>query len=119
MSNLGAKLALPRGFVIKESETIEAARLAIREDRPDVVFLDLNVGGMNGAAAIDEIATTNPDAKIIISTAMHREAPMVLNALSQGAHAYLRKPFRMSETREALVSLELLRNEDMREHPKK
>jgi len=57
---------------------------------PDVILLDLNLPGMGGLEALEEIPKVAPDAKIIILTQSDQEDD-VLNAIMLGASGYLLK----------------------------
>jgi two-component system nitrate/nitrite response regulator NarL len=58
--------------------------------KPDVILLDLNLPGMGGLEALEEIPKVAPDAKIIILTQSDQEDD-VLNAIMLGASGYLLK----------------------------
>jgi two-component system nitrate/nitrite response regulator NarL len=57
---------------------------------PDVILLDLNLPGMGGLEALEQIPKVAPDAKIIILTQSDQEDD-VLNAIMLGASGYLLK----------------------------
>ena len=57
---------------------------------PDVILLDLNLPGIGGLEALEEIPKVAPDAKIIILTQSDQEDD-VLNAIMLGASGYLLK----------------------------
>ena len=58
--------------------------------KPDVILLDLNLPGMGGLEALEQIPKVAPDAKIIILTQSDQEDD-VLNAIMLGASGYLLK----------------------------
>ena len=58
--------------------------------KPDVILLDLNLPGIGGLEALEEIPKVAPDAKIIILTQSDQEDD-VLNAIMLGASGYLLK----------------------------
>src|SRR5690606_29151117 len=74
--------------------------------KPDVVTMDLTMPEMDGITAIKEIMKADPQAKIIVCSAMGQEA-MVRDALSAGAKDFLVKPFQPERVIESLSALGL------------
>lgn len=62
------------------------------ELKPDVVMLDITMPEMNGIEALRQIKEINPNAKIIICSAMGQQA-MVAQAIQYGAKDFIVKPF--------------------------
>lgn len=60
--------------------------------KPDVVTMDLTMPEMQGIEAVRTIIAFDPQAKIIICSAMGQQA-MVVEALTAGAKNFLVKPF--------------------------
>ncbi len=73
---------------------------AYLEHRPDLVTLDLEMQPVGGMAALKEIRTADPAARVMIVTASFRRSD-VLEALSLGAGYVLRKPPRSQKLMEA------------------
>jgi DNA-binding NarL/FixJ family response regulator len=66
-------------------------REAIREavlHRPDVALLDLQMPGLDGFAAIRELARVAPDVGVCVLT-MHEDDDSVFTAVRAGARGYL------------------------------
>ncbi len=83
------------GFEVDDSRTAEEGLEKIREFRPDLVLLDINMPGMNGMDACREIrADTN--IAIIMLTVRDSEADKVA-ALDAGADDFVTKPFSTPE----------------------
>lgn len=76
--------------------TASSAELGFREaeklPRPDVIFLDVRLPGMDGLSAMSRLQDLAPDASIIVMTA-HGELETAVKAIRQGAFEYLTKPF--------------------------
>ncbi len=78
--------------VAGEAENGEEAIRKYKEIKPDVVLLDLTMPEMNGVEALRQIIAYDPNAKIIICSAMGQQA-MVVNAIESGAIDFVVKPF--------------------------
>lgn len=84
-----------QGYEVFDGRTGEEALLAIREQRFDLVLLDMNMPGMGGLAACREIRAGS-DAAIIMLTVRNSEQDKVA-ALDAGADDYITKPFGIPE----------------------
>ena len=83
------------GYEIDDAKTGEEALEKVREYRPDLVLLDINMPGMGGLAACRAIrADTN--IAIIMLTVRNSEADKVV-ALDAGADDFVTKPFSTPE----------------------
>lgn len=77
----------------------------VRELNPDIIFLDIEMPGLNGLNAAAELASRCPSAKVIFVTA-HQE--YAVDAFDTGAFGYLLKPVsaaRLSQTLERYAKL--------------
>jgi len=83
----------PEGFDIREASDGPSALAAIREDPPDLVFLDLNIPGTSGSEVLSELKADPATAgvRVIIVTATGEEARK--RVLGLGADGYFTKPF--------------------------
>jgi len=73
----------------------EAVRL-YREFRPDVVTMDILMEEMDGIQALDVIKRFDPNAKVIMISAVGLEAKLE-EAKMLGAAGYIKKPFKAAE----------------------
>lgn len=90
------------GFnVVGEAADGEEAVAKYVELRPDLVTMDITMPKMDGITAIKEIMKIDPNAKIIVCSAMGQK-PMVIDALNAGAKDFLVKPFDAERVIEAL-----------------
>ena len=64
-----------------------------KENKPDLVIMDITMPNMNGIDALREIKTFDPDAKVVMCSAMGQEA-MVMDAIKLGALDFIIKPFK-------------------------
>ena len=72
--------------------------------KPDVVVMDLSMGGMDGIAATREIVSRELPTKVLILT-MHSEEEYLLSALDAGASGYLVKSAAERELVDAVRAL--------------
>ena len=79
----------------------EEAVALYAELRPDVVTMDITMPKMDGITAIRKILEIDPNAKVIVCSAMGQK-PMVIEALNAGAKDFLVKPFQPERIIEAL-----------------
>ena len=89
------KIMLERnGFkVAGEADNGLAAIAKYKELMPDVVTMDITMPEMDGIEALKGIRQFDPNAKVIMVSAMGQE-PMVLDAVVNGAKSFIVKPFK-------------------------
>ncbi len=87
--------------VVGEAADGEQAVELYKELRPDMVTMDITMPKMDGITAIKEIMKIDPDAKMIVCSAMGQN-PLVIEALSAGAKDFLVKPFDAERVVESL-----------------
>ncbi len=90
------KWALMQDYEVMLAEDRESALKAFQRKKPDVVTLDLGLPPFptsveEGFAALSEILTSNPMAKIIVITGQG-EKEHALRAVADGAYDFLQKP---------------------------
>lgn len=83
------------GYEVDDAKTGEEALVKVREFRPSLVLLDINMPGMGGLAACREIRA-DTDIAIIMLTVRNAEADKV-QALDAGADDFVTKPFSTPE----------------------
>lgn len=64
-----------------------------KSEKPDLVIMDITMPNKDGIEALGEIKAFDPDAKIIMCSAMGQES-MVLEAVKLGAKDFIVKPFK-------------------------
>ncbi len=90
--------------VIGEAESGAQAVERYRELRPDMVTMDIVMPDMGGIDAVREIVKADPDAKILMCSAMGQQA-LVVEAIQAGAKDFVVKPFQPSRVLEAVQRL--------------
>jgi two-component system KDP operon response regulator KdpE len=83
------------GYEVDDAKTGEEALIKVREFRPDLVLLDINMPGMSGLSACREIRSDTTIA-VIMLTVRNSEADKV-EALDAGADDFITKPFSTPE----------------------
>ncbi len=94
---LRATLA-PLGYEVADAPSGEAALEALKDAKPDLVLLDLNLPGMNGLETCRQIRESleSSDAAILVLTVRNSEKDKVM-VLDAGADDYITKPFSTPE----------------------
>ena len=64
-----------------------------KELQPDIVTMDITMPEMSGLDALKEITKIDPQAKVVMVSAMGQEA-MVREAIVSGAKGFIVKPFK-------------------------
>lgn len=72
-----------------------------KELSPDLVTMDITMPEMDGIAALKEIKKIDPNAKVIMCSAMGQQA-MVIDAIQAGAKDFIVKPFQNDRVIEAI-----------------
>jgi two-component system, OmpR family, KDP operon response regulator KdpE len=80
-----------QGYEVHDAKSGEEALGALRDQRFDLVLLDVNMAGMGGLEACREIRSTS-EVAIIMLTVRNSEQDKVA-ALDAGADDYITKPF--------------------------
>ena len=73
-----------------EAESAEVGIDIVRDNKIDLVIMDLGLPGINGIEATKKIKQYNQDVKVVILTS-HNDSQEVLNSLKAGANAYCSK----------------------------
>lgn len=97
---LVAQILTNAGYRVVEAPDGLAALDAVREHRPELITLDVNMPGMDGFETARRIRTFS-DAYIVMITALSDEADVVLG-FGAGADDVVVKPFRVRELRARL-----------------
>ena len=69
--------------------------------RPDLVTMDITMPGMSGLECLKSIVEQDPEAKVVMMTAIG-QGPKIMEALESGARHYVTKPFETEKVVEAI-----------------
>jgi two-component system response regulator AlgR len=85
--------------VVGEADNGETALDVIDDEEPDLVLLDIRMGGIDGLQVGRQLAEMDVPPAVIFTTAYSEHA---LSAFDANAQAYLLKPIRLEKLRDAL-----------------
>lgn len=80
-----------RGMNVTTSITPDGAIQKVKDDNFDAIVLDLQMPGMDGLTALNEILKINPDMQVIILTG-HATLDKGIKAMKLGALDFIEKP---------------------------
>jgi len=80
------------GYRVFTMDRGEGAVATVREEKPEVVLLDIKMPGMDGIETLSQIREFNKESSIIILTA-YGSMDTVIEAMKLGAYDYITKPF--------------------------
>lgn len=87
--------------IIAEAENGEQAIGLVRQQKPDVILMDVNMPGIGGLEATRKLLQIHDDMKIIVVT-IHVDEPFPTRLLKAGAAGYLTKGCAVGEIVEAI-----------------
>jgi two-component system chemotaxis response regulator CheY len=95
-------ILIKHGFeVVGEATNGLEAILRYKELAPDLVTMDITMPEMDGIAAVKQIKKMDPNARVIMCSAMGQQA-MVLEAIQAGARDFIVKPFQADRVLDAV-----------------
>jgi two-component system, chemotaxis family, chemotaxis protein CheY len=90
------------GFeIVGEAENGTIAVEKWKELRPELTMMDITMPEKDGITAVKDIKQIDPNAKIIMCSAMGQQA-MVIEAIQAGARDFIVKPFQPDRVIEAV-----------------
>lgn len=88
--------------VVGEAENGMVAVEKYLELKPDITVMDITMPEMDGLQAVKEIRSKDPQAKVIMCSAMGQQS-MVIEAIQSGAKDFVVKPFQPDRVLEAIA----------------
>jgi len=86
------KLLVEHGYEVEEASNGAEAVTKYMAARPDLVLMDITMPVMDGITAVKEIRKADPQAKIVMCTALGQQS-MVIEAIRAGAKDFIVKPY--------------------------
>lgn len=87
--------------IVGEAENGAKAVEKYNELKPDLVLMDITMPEMDGIEALKKIKSGDPNASIIMCSAMGQQA-MVIESIQSGAKDFIVKPFQADRVLEAV-----------------
>ncbi|WPD18847.1 response regulator [Thermaerobacter composti] len=87
-----ANLLTEAGHTVLEATNGAEAVERYRQERPDLVLMDITMPVMDGLEAIAAIRAFDPGARIVVCSSLGQQA-IVLKAIESGARDFIVKPF--------------------------
>lgn len=96
------RLILEREYDILVAESGEEALEKLKNEKVDLILLDIEMPGMSGLETFEHMKESHMDIPVIFLTASGYEDD-VLNAIRLGAVNYLKKPFLPQDLQERIA----------------
>ncbi len=75
---------------VSSYSSAEAALKSLHIDKPDVVLMDINMGGMSGIECVEQLKAQSPAMQILMLT-VYEDTEKIFRALAAGANGYILK----------------------------
>ena len=89
------------GYEVLTAENGETGVDLVKEHRPDIVFTDLKMPGMDGFDVLKQVKLIVPETEVIVITG-HGDMDLVVQALNLNASDFINKPIKRSALEGAL-----------------
>ncbi|OFW76160.1 MAG: two-component system response regulator [Alicyclobacillus sp. RIFOXYA1_FULL_53_8] len=89
--------------VVEAGNGLEAIQ-QYEAQKPDAVTMDITMPEMEGIPAVREIIKRDPNARIVMCTAMGQQS-MVVDAIQSGARGFIVKPFQKDKVLDEITKL--------------
>ena len=99
-----SKMLVGEGFEVSEAENGLKAIESYKTKKPDMVLMDVTMPEMDGLTALKELRKIDPNAKVVMLTALGQES-VVLEAVKSGAKDFIVKPFDRDRVMSAINKL--------------
>ena len=92
------RIIFGKDFRVSEAKSSEEAIQRVREERPEVILLDILMPGTDGLEILKQIKAIHPESQAVMLTALNT-ARTAFMAKGSGAFDYVTKPFDVNELR--------------------
>jgi DNA-binding NarL/FixJ family response regulator len=100
--NIAGYVDAAKGFrCVGIHSSAEDALENVPKEKPDVVLMDINMGGMNGIECVRQLKPKLPDTQIVMLT-VFEDTEKIFSALAAGASGYLLKRLAPAKLLEAI-----------------
>lgn len=91
-----------RGFEVVCASAIDDALATVGNRKIDVILMDRTLRGLDCLEALPRLRLGHPDLKVLILSG-RSDAGSIAEAMSAGAHGYLKKPCSLAEIEQAIT----------------
>lgn len=98
-----------KGFNVDTAISGEEAIMKINSTKPDIVLLDICMGGIDGLVALKTIKGNDKNIIVIMTTSMEEDR-IIQEAMKLGADGYLIKPFNLEELEKLMIESAIKRS---------
>jgi len=103
--HIAGYLTAAGGVICKRGyASAEAALEHLPQDKPDVVLMDINLGGMDGIECVRRLKVKMPEAQVLMLT-VFEDTEKIFRALAAGASGYLLKRMSPKKLLEAIAEV--------------
>jgi DNA-binding NarL/FixJ family response regulator len=100
--NIAGFVDAAKGFrCVSTYASAEEALARLSQDQPDVVLMDINLGGMSGIECVRQVKPRMPTTQIVMLT-VFEDTEKIFSALAAGASGYLLKRLAPAKLLEAI-----------------
>lgn len=100
--NIGGYVDSAKGFkCVSVYESAEEALPHLPKEKPDVILMDINLGGMSGIECVRQLKPLMPKTQIVMLT-VFEDTEKIFSALAAGASGYLLKRLAPAKLLEAI-----------------
>jgi len=92
------------GHRVSDASTIAAAASVLRADPPDVVLLDLTLGGEDGLSLMSTIDATSAQRPVVVALTGHDDPATLERCATAGCRTVLVKPIRPLELKSQIAA---------------
>ncbi len=89
------------GYEVDVAHSITVGLAACQKKQPQIIILDIRLGGKSGLEGLPEFKRLIPDVRVIIITAYH-DMDSTIEAMKKGADDYIHKPIDIDEIDSAI-----------------
>jgi DNA-binding NtrC family response regulator len=93
------KMVFSKDYRLLEAESVEVAIAHVKQEKPEVVLLDVIMPKADGIEILRQIKTINPDCEVIMLTGLN-SLQLATKAMAFGAFDFVGKPFDVTELRQ-------------------
>ncbi len=93
-----------QGYHVNISSDLRSAKLQFMMQEPDLIIVDLNIGGESGLDMIQHVRKNTPKVKIVVMSGI-TNSDTILKCYALGVHDFLKKPLSLNEVTARINSL--------------